>query len=277
MTRASNDRSGSRPRIVDLVFGVSGVQQRPVVLFALLLAFGLHAALWFWARGSERSLESWSAELAVRVHAELSRDELVELAKPPPPPAPKPEPPAPAPAAPAASAAPRIAHQPAAKVQPPAQASAIIARAPDPNAPVDLTGETFVTGSASAYAGGVTATNGTSKTAVLVRPVAPAAVKKPRASTPDQSSAVALEQQAWSCPWPSTAQTESIDEQTVVLRVVVRPDGSVESARIVNDPGQGFAPAAIACAMRTRFTPAKDHDGRPVKTASPPIRVRFTR
>jgi protein TonB len=265
--------SASRPRIVDLVFDVSSVRQRPMVLFALLLALGLHAALWFWARGSSQSLESWSAELALRVHAELSRDELVELAKPPPPPPPETL----APEEPAAPAVHRSTHSPAQKPQAPAQASAIIARAPDPSAPIDLTGETFVTGSANAYAGGVTASSGTSKRAVLAREAAPAPAKKPAPSAPDQSSAVALEDQAWSCPWPGTAETESIDEQTVVLRVVVRPDGSVESARIVKDPGQGFAPAALACALRTRFSPAKDRDGRPMKAASPPIRVRFTR
>jgi protein TonB len=275
VTSEPNRGSPPAPRIVDLVFDVSSVRQRPMVLFALLLAIGLHAALWLWARGSSQSLESWSAELALRVHAELSRDELVELAKPPPPPAPQPE--TPAPPEPAAPALHRSAHSPAQEPQAPAQASAIIARAPDPSAPIDLTGETFVTGSANAYAGGVTASSGTSKKAVLVREVAPAPAKKQAPSAPDQSSAVALEDQAWRCPWPGTVETDSIDEQTVVLRVVVRPDGSVESARIVKDPGQGFAPAALACALRTRFSPAKDRDGRPMRAASPPIRVRFTR
>jgi protein TonB len=91
------------------------------------------------------------------------------------------------------------------------------------------------------------------------------------------SSSVALEHANWSCPWPAAADAEQINEQTVVIRVVVSATGKVESAELVSDSGHGFGPAAIACALRTRFTPARDFEGNAVRAQSPPIRVRFTR
>jgi protein TonB len=62
-----------------------------------------------------------------------------------------------------------------------------------------------------------------------------------------------------------------------VIRVVVDANGKVESAEIVSDAGHGFGAAAIACALRTHFTPARAADGNPIRAQSPPIRVRFTR
>jgi len=93
----------------------------------------------------------------------------------------------------------------------------------------------------------------------------------------DRSGGVALDDQNWSCPWPREADAERIDEQTVVIKVVVAPDGTVESATVLSDPGHGFGPAATSCALRTRFTPARDRDGRSIRAVSPPIVVRFTR
>jgi len=240
------------------------------------MAVVLHASLWLWARTTERSLESWSAAVAARVHAELSRDEIVEMPKPPPP--------APAPEAkaeePMAKATPTRAHAPSAEKasRPPAPAQAAAVVAVDPNAPADLTSETFVTGTANAYAGGVTTSSGTNTVAVQTREVSPSGrIGAAAAAAPDRSSAVSLPGQSWSCPWPREADAEEIDEQTVVIRVVVRPDGSVESAKVIADPGHGFGDAAAACALRTRFSPASDRDGAAIRSASPPIRVRFTR
>jgi TonB family protein len=91
------------------------------------------------------------------------------------------------------------------------------------------------------------------------------------------SSGVALERANWSCPWPSEANAEQLNEQTVVIRVLVNAVGKVESAEIVSDAGHGFGAAAIACALRTRFAPARDARGNAIRAQSPPIRVRFTR
>jgi protein TonB len=63
----------------------------------------------------------------------------------------------------------------------------------------------------------------------------------------------------------------------VIVRAWVRADGSVEQASVVSDPGHGFGTAAINCTQHTRFNPARDAQGRPIRALSPPIRVRFTR
>jgi len=268
-----------RRRIVDEVFAAQAdgtrTRTRLRLMLAVLAAALAHGSLVLWAKATEPSLESWATELALRVHAELSKEQLVEMAKPPPPP----PPPAPPPPAPRSAVREKLPEPPRAAShsapQAPAQAAAVVVAEPAPNAPLDLTGETFVTGTATAYAGGVTSATGTSRTAARAVPAAPPAPQGERA--PDLSSKVALQEQDWQCPWPREAEGEPIDEQVVILRVVVRPDGSAERAALMRDPGHGFGEAALACALRTRFAPARDRDGKPVKQQSPPIRVRFTR
>ncbi|HVZ37371.1 MAG TPA: TonB family protein, partial [Polyangiaceae bacterium] len=183
---------------------------------------------------------------------------------PPPPPAP-PKPSAPAHPPPHAVSVPKAP-------PPPAQAGRIIARAPEDDV-VDLTGNTFVTGTASAYAGGTTTATGTSTKPVFAQTVAPPSDR----FEPDLSRPVSLDENEWQCRWPREAEAEDIDEQSVVLHVSVRPDGSVASARLVSDPGHGFGAAALVCASHTRFTPARDRQGRAILAESPAIRVRFTR
>lgn len=142
--------------------------------------------------------------------------------------------------------------------------------------PLDLTGETPVIGTigrgpgtSTAGENGFGSARGTGRRARLA--------SEGGDSGPDLSTPVSLEGQSWSCPWPPEADSERIDEQTVVIRVVVGPNGSVTSAEIVLEPGHGFGKAAVACAMSTRFTPAHDRAGNAVRARSPPIRVRFTR
>jgi periplasmic protein TonB len=207
-----------------------------------------------------------------------AHEQHVDLEAPPPPP-PPPTPPPPPPKAeppPVAHEAPRA---PAPSTPPPpAEAGKVVAAAPD--APADLTGDVFVTGPGTAYAGGATTSTGTNKEAVTTGPVGPpdAPPGPPaRPPGPDRSKAVALADDDWSCPWPHSAEAEDIDEQAVVIRVVVRVDGTVESAQVVTDPGAGFGAAALECARRSRFHPALDHEGKPMRATSPPIRVRFTR
>jgi protein TonB len=158
-----------------------------------------------------------------------------------------------------------------------ARAASVVAQEPDPGAPVDLTGDAIVTGQATAYAGGVTTSAGTGTSPG--RGGAPVAGEGDaiRATATDRGSSVSLESEKWSCPWPREADAEQIDEQTVVLRVVVDARGAAEQATVLADPGHGFGPAAVACALRTRFVPARDRSGEAVRSVSPPIRVRFTR
>ncbi len=236
-------------RIVDVVFECDRKPQSAWLAVAVALA--LHAGLFLWSENIEPSLELWSADIAARVHAELGRQQLVDVLE------------LPKPTKPIARAS-HVAPKPAAVPEPasaPAQASQIVAQEPGP---VDLTGDAFVTGSASKYAGGVTAPQGTSREAV-------------KAVTADRSQPVTLEGHEWQCAWPREADDQQIDEQSVVLRVVVAQDGRVQEVILVSDPGHGFGQAAVACAKRTKFTPALDRDGRATAARSPPIRVRFTR
>jgi outer membrane biosynthesis protein TonB len=62
-----------------------------------------------------------------------------------------------------------------------------------------------------------------------------------------------------------------------VIRVVVRPDGTVTRAELLSDPGSGFGEVALSCARSSRFQPATDADGRAITATSPPVHVRFTR
>lgn len=269
---------GDSPRIVDLVFAPGRAAPRrrlPAALIAALAHLGLGA----WIVGMQPSLEAWSADLASRIHDELTRVEIVELAPQEPPPAPPEAPPSepatdPTPAAaPPSEPAPRVRLKVGAA---PARAGKIVSA---PGAPLDLTGDVFVEGQGSAYAGGATSPGGTSTTPTpeagtppTPKPPTPAQPDKPSRAAP-----VSLPTDEWNCPWPDEATDLPIDEQTATIRVTVRADGSVESSEIIKDPGDGFAAAAIRCARRTRFTPAKDPEGRPIRAVSPPIRLHFYR
>ncbi|MGB0681008.1 MAG: TonB family protein, partial [Polyangiales bacterium] len=155
--------------------------------------------------------------------------------------------------------------------------------------PVDLTDQSFIAGTASAYVGGASRAGGRGHVpahAAASPAGTPAGVGRGRRTQPGpaetrqgQSKArpVQLAQSEWQCDWPQVAVDQAIYEQSVVLRVVVRPDGSVAQASVAQDPGHGFGRAAIACARRTRFTPARDPQGHAIQATSPPIRVRFTR
>ncbi len=266
---------------IDVVLGGASEpakRRRGLRVAAWVVALVIHAVVVGAALRSGPSLEAWSAELALEVHEALVDDQVIELATPK-----SPEPPAqPAPTVTrrASPASPSHAHAPtpttpAPAAPAPAQAAAVVTQG---DAPLDLTGTTVVTGSATHAIGGASATTGTStehntaETALPVPspvPVAPAA--------PSLSRPVQLDASRWRCAWPDEAISQDIYEQAVVLRVVVLADGSVEAAQLVDDPGLGFGRAALACAKRTSFTPALDPNGRPVRALSPPIRVRFTR
>jgi periplasmic protein TonB len=240
------------PRIVDIVLGVQRPGRRHRFLIAAVIAAGAHASLW---RCAQRSGASTGA-LSATVRPPPARDLSIDITPPPPPKQP--------PAPPKQPAPPPVRRPPPARARPaPAQAGTIIAQDPDPTTPPDLTVEPFVTGTANAYVGGATTSTGTSTRAVP--------------ATPDRSTPVSLEAQTWSCPWPREADLEQIDDQSVIIRVVVNPDGTAASVSVVSDPGHGFGQAATTCATQTRFTPARDREGTPIRATSPPIRVRFTR
>jgi TonB family protein len=270
------------PRIADLVFQGEPRRGRRG-LGALLLATILHAAVGLWLLEQRPTLEGWSAEVAARVHEELNRVEIVELPPSPSPPEPPPQPSEPMPPPQPSEPAPvPVSAPPAPRTRlkvgnPPAKAAKVLAAAPGA---LDLTGEVFVEGKGDAYAGGATSPGGTGQhpsSDVGAPPAQPKPDPPREPNRPSRAAPVSLRSGQWNCPWPDAAADLPLDEMTATIRVTVRADGSVETSAIVEDPGDGFAPAALRCARATRFTPATDADGRPIRAVSPPIRVHFYR
>src|SRR5438445_11437638 len=91
-------------RIVDVVFEERHSRGDVRLVLGIAAALVFHLLLWVWAISRGPSLETWSAELAVRIHQELDRQDVIEVAKPTPPP---PPPPPPAPTQPAHARRPR--------------------------------------------------------------------------------------------------------------------------------------------------------------------------
>jgi protein TonB len=143
---------------------------------------------------------------------------------------------------------------------------------------------TMVQGNADTYAGGITSSSGTAKSAVTAPSRGPVpgvgagggngagqaigAVDQAKTARPIGSD--------WDCKalFPGTATSDSA---TVIIATRVRADGTPESVSVIADPGQGFGPAARACAMRQRYDAARDREGRLVTGSTAPFRVRFTR
>jgi protein TonB len=259
---------------------------RTGIVIGLLSALIIHGAGAQQAYLLSSGVGEWASALRSAIHEHLWANYEVEIVNPPPAPPPppeeKPEEPAKAPKPPTAAKAEPTEPPPAA-----AQAAKVLTREAAPDEPVDLTGDTFVTGNADTYVGGVTASTGTSDTAVRdpnatgngVRGGTGTAKEKIVAEEgPDLSSAPTLPpDRNWQCAFPPEADTDQIDFQIVPVLVTVRPDGTAQSVKIISDPGHGFGRAARECALRQRFTPAKDRQGRAVGGTTPPINVKFTR
>ncbi len=205
--------------------------------------------------------------------------DVVRDEPPPPPPAPEEtakaeEPP------PVVKPAPHEAPPPPAAA--PAQAAKVLTQEPDPNEPVDLTGNTIVQGNADAYAGGTTSANGTSTRAVrsLASPqgVANGTGAAPsQTAGPDRSRGATVGNTDWSAaPFPAESDTAQIDEAYVTLQIDVRADGTPSAVRVITDPGNGFGREARRFALTQRFGPAFDHDGNPIP-GTLKTRVHFSR
>ena len=155
---------------------------------------------------------------------------------------------------------------------------------PDPDAPVDLTGEGFVTGEGE-FRGGITSSSGTAKQAVRdVKAVptgvpggtgtAPAPVRAP---VEDKSRPAAPMGTSWNdCGFPAEAQLDGVEFGKVTLVVTVGTDGRAKSVSVLADPGSGFGSHARQCAMRRTFRPALDKAGQAVVSTTAPFTVKFT-
>ncbi|HRI65049.1 MAG TPA: energy transducer TonB [Polyangium sp.] len=169
---------------------------------------------------------------------------------------------------------------------PPAQAAKVLTAKEDPDEPVDMTGNGFVTGDGTGPGYGMVSAEGTGKTptfnkgASLDGKEGGTGTGKPPPPPPtvDLSKPPSLVgSTSWDCPFPPEADAEQIDQAVASVVVTVRPDGSVQSVKVVEDPGYGFGRAARICALARKFSPGLDKSGQPATMATPPIRVRFTR
>jgi protein TonB len=196
--------------------------------------------------------------------------EILVMAEPPAPPPPPstlaPEPPTPPPAQ-----ARRVPSSPRPAA---AQAGKVIARAPDPSEPLDLSGFDLVTGKSETFAGGFTASAGTSQKAVL----------NPQASargTGDARPSLARPAQPgrhdWACSWPEDAQESDLRDARVGIRVSVASDGAPDSVEVVSTPGPSFGEAARRCALSEQYKPALDASGRRIPGTTSLFLVHFLR
>jgi protein TonB len=211
---------------------------------------------------------------AVELKRALPVTEMVEVELPKTEPVVPPEPQAPALPTPA----PRNL-QPSRSAAEPPPTAARAGQVLDSREVVDF-GETFVTGSGSSYAGGVTDATGTSKVAVrdaTARGNAGGRGVESVAAPVDLSRAPELlGGDSWSCPFPAEADDAGVDYAVVKLRVSVGIAGELQGVSLVSDPGNGFGREARRCAATKRFKPGLDRDGKPAARAFV-VNVRFER
>jgi periplasmic protein TonB len=202
---------------------------------------------------------------------------MKEDSPPPPPPQPeaKPEPAAPPPRA--------LPHEAPPPPSTPAQAAKVVTALPDPDEPVDLTGNTIVQGNADSFAGGYTSSSGTNTQAVRALPsptgmVGGTGPVNAAPAGPDRTRPASLSgSHDWNAPFPQEADAVQMDEAYVTLEIDVRADGSAAAVRVLKDPGYGFGREARRYALTQRYTTALDHDGNAIAGKIGPIRVHFSR
>ncbi|MET0794214.1 MAG: energy transducer TonB [Polyangiaceae bacterium] len=268
------------------IFSLGRREVKVGLIAGIVGALLLHGLVGAKAASTLGDLNAFAVLVRASVQERLSSQVDIDLTEPPPPPppAPEPEPEAPPPPTPApAAAAPPTDTPP----PPPAAAEAgkVLTQDPDPNEPVDLTGDGFVSGTGDRFAGGVTASNGTSKDAVRDLRAQPDGVGKappgPVATAPtgpDLSRPASPLGGSWNdCEFPAEADIEGIDSAVVQLTVTVGPNGRAKSVSILRDPGNGFGQSARNCAFRKTFNTALDRSGTAITMTTPPFTVRFTR
>jgi periplasmic protein TonB len=279
-------------RPLDQIFELGTTShRRRVVSLVLAAAVAAHGGL-------AGAIRLRGAHIAVDLTPSYGAEELViEREILPPPPPPEPELPAPPPREPPKVEAPVTAPAPSPVEEPQeppasqaAQAGEILVQASDEDEEEDDEDDpydnTFVTGHAERFAGGMTASAGSAVTAVRgpivekggvpggsgTRPV------EPKAPARDRSRGAWLEgSTAWDCDFPGEADRDHVDNAVVEMTVTVRPDGTAHSVSIIEDPGHGFARMASGCALKHKFAPAYDREGKPIWGTTRTFHVGFHR
>jgi protein TonB len=256
---------------------------RTGTLLGVLGALLSHGAIAAQAAHTLGAVHAFTVEIREQIKERLHQQLDIDLTPPPPPPPlPTQEPEQPEQKAPPPPPSPNAAPPPPAA----AQAGKILAQEPDPNDPVDLTGDAFVTGNGDHYSGGVTASSGTSKTAVRdlraqpdgVGKAAPGPVATTASAADLSKPAMPVQSGSWNdCGFPPEADIEDINSAIVQLVVTVGGDGLPKAVTVTKDPGNGFGKLARSCAFRHQFTAGLDKSGQPVTGSTPPFTVRFNR
>jgi periplasmic protein TonB len=283
-----------RPDPLGPVLSLGEGAARAGAIIGLIGALLLHGAAGVRAAANLFDVEAFSRTVAGYVKNNLQMQIDIDTEPPPPPPPPPeapappepeapPQPEAPPPVEKAPPAAPPTPADPAPPPPAPAEAGQVLT---DPDAPVDLTGDGFVTGTGE-YRGGITSSSGTAKTAVRDVNATPAGVPggtgtapapAPRAPEKDLSRPALPLGTGWlDCGFPAEADLDGVDFGVVKLAVTVSAEGRAKAVTILSDPGSGFGNHARQCAMRRTYQTALDKAGQPVVSTTAPFIVRFTR
>jgi protein TonB len=267
---------------------VLGLDRRArfALLVAIAVALGAHGS------AGARALQSlpYLTELARAVRMDL-RERLksevdIEVAPPPPPPTPPPPEPEPEPEKEPPPPPPKADQPPSAPPPPAAEAGKVLTAEADPDEPVDLTGDGFVTGTGERFAGGVTASTGTNKKASRSPQAAATGTGTPSrlpagpaVGPKDLSRPASVTASGdWNdCGFPPEADQEGVNFGKVTLAVTVRADGRARSVAVIKDPGYGFGAVAQRCAMRKSYQTALNREGQSIEQTTAPFTVRFTR
>src|SRR6478752_1549160 len=277
----------TRPDPLGPVLSLGKGAARVGAIAGLLGALLLHGVAGARAAANLFDVESFASSVAQYVKNNLLLQIEIDSTPPPPPPPPvTPPPPEPEPEkAPPPPPPPQAANEPPPPPPAPAEAGKVLTSDPDPDAPVDLTGDGFVTGNGE-FRGGVTSSAGTAKTAVRDLNAQPggaptgtgAAPPPPKAPEKDLSQPAHPVGSSWSdCGFPAEADLDGVEYGVVKMTVTVNTDGRAKSVTILTDPGSGFGNHARQCAMRRTFAVALDKNGQAIVASTPPFTIKFTR
>ncbi|MBK8411686.1 MAG: energy transducer TonB [Sandaracinaceae bacterium] len=276
------------PSIAGIVLSGRRGPPRRVTGFALVVGLAVHLGVG-WASAM---LPPPSSALVVAARPQLRVSMAREIPVPPPAPV-EPLPPAPEPVLRQAASLP--SREAAAEVAPPAEptppaepapaipaaAAEVVQSAADPATaePLDFS---MVAGAGQVYAGGVTASTGTSTSPVHTdnadaRHGVPGGTGTGTAAPRQHARPVGQPTRQWRCDWPAAASSLDVDVEFVNMRVDVEASGEITDVRVIRHSGYGFDVEARRCALRHSLPPARDARGTPVRTASHPIRLRFER
>jgi periplasmic protein TonB len=281
------------PNLFEVMGVAHSLKERRADILALLVAAALHT----WGGASAATslhdvgffAKAVRSETAARLETSIDIETVEKEPEPvQPEPEPEPEPVEPEPQEaplPLPTDAPVAPEAPAPAA---AEAGEVLTSEPDPNEPLDLTNEGFISGTSTRFSGGVTTSDGTSKTAVRnqaarsggvegAKGKAEGTVAPPPVDKSRPAGILPISGSWQSCGFPAEAETEQINEARVRVMLVLGANGKPTSVQVLNDPGYGFGQHVRRCGMRFTFSPSLDKFGNPIAGSSPPFVVTFTR